>query len=111
MNVETTAQHLERHDPRTEWQSCARCAYYHKRASLEKACSFEDQYTREKLCYLIEAASLGNNEWGVGCAVCRFAKFKTPFAQCKINSLSMLLDKSKLARHAETAEHKEAVQK
>ena len=91
--VETTAEHLQRHDPKVEWQSCARCAYYYKRAVLEKACSFEEEYTREKLCYLIEAPDLGVNEWGLGCVVCRWAGLKTAFAKCRIDSLSLMLKK------------------
>ena len=108
--IETTEQHLQRHTPRQEWRSCARCAYYHQRASLEKACSFEEEYTRERLCYLIEAPDLGNREWGVGCVICRWAKFKTPFAQCKICSLTMLRNISKLQRHVESAQHKRALE-
>jgi hypothetical protein len=109
--VETTAEHLQRHDPKVEWQSCARCAYYYKRAVLEKACSFEEEYTREKLCYLIEAPDLGVHEWGIGCVVCRWAGLKTTFAQCKIDSLSLILKKTKLARHADSVEHQKALTK
>jgi len=108
--IETTEQHLQRHTPRQEWRSCARCAYYHHRASLEKACSFEEEHTRERLCYLIEAPDLGNSEWGVGCVICRWATFKTPFAQCKIRSLALLHKKSKLQRHVESTQHKRALE-
>ena len=34
--IETTEQHLQRHTPLQEWRPCARCMYYHRRASLEK---------------------------------------------------------------------------
>ena len=101
---------MARHDPKTEWRTCARCAYYHHRAFLEKACYFEDEYTRERLCYLIEAPLLDKHPWGVGCAICRMAKGKSAFARCRVRSLSLFRDRSKFARHAETAEHKRALQ-
>ena len=35
---------------------------------------------------------------------------KTPFAQCKIRSLSLLRDTSKLPRHVESAQHERALE-
>ena len=83
---------------------CARCGYLKKRDKLNAEHSYINPVTKDVSSWLVQrpGAEEGEAEWGLGCALCRWAKLTGPYVRCTKQNLT------RLDRHAQTKAHKEA---
>ena len=109
LQLESRAEHRDRHPNPSDFPKCPQCMYLVNKTNIEKQCTFEHPQTGELVVWAMEQPNTLKAEWGLGCCVCRWAENKTPFGACTVRSLSMISRPSKLARHANTKDHKDAV--
>ena len=103
--METEQEHRARHCDSTDQKVCTRCQFTKRRVKLEKACVWHDPLTGQVYSWLVQAAGVEGQqeEWGLGCAVCRWAQIKSAMGRCQTQTLV------KLSRHSQSGIHKAAL--
>ena len=103
--LESDAEHISRHCDKADQKNCVRCQFLKNKCQLEKKCGWVDPLSGNRYTWLMQApgANAKSEEWGLGCAVCRWAKTGSIMARCQRNTLR------NLCRHNAQIEHKKAL--